>query len=197
LGRPDYPCGKSRFGHPTALRAAINLRLMLGDFQPRLRQIEHLPRLNIGDHFRREPRPAMGATAGRVLHGNIGLRHLPQRAALMPRLTAGFLAGLAPQTAKNPRLLGQTVTRRRLAAVRTVFAQLTPKSSVLLLKRRDLMQQLVNQHTDFGRDLHPYVDSHSSPRRKNFYRSRFIKAAWELPKKKTSLPWLLSCGAVI
>jgi hypothetical protein len=74
---------------------SVDLRLMLGDFEPRFRQIEDLPFLDACRHRRRQIRPAMGATCCRVALDDVGLVHPPQRVAFVPDLSAAFLLGCA------------------------------------------------------------------------------------------------------
>ena len=82
------------------------------------------------------------------------LIRLPQRVAFVPNLPAAFLARNAAQAAGNPRLLLQSVARRRLAAVRTVGADLAAKISDLLLQRDILEPKPGILHPQF-RNLTP------------------------------------------
>src|ERR1700733_3837228 len=85
----------------------------------------------------------------------------------MSRLPAARLARLAARAAGDPRRLPQAIARRRLATVRTVFVQLTPKLRHLLPQRRvfrpqnlNLALQRRNQIPNLGPENHPYLDSY-------------------------------------
>ena len=99
LGRRGHPLGERRPGLATAMRAAINHRLMLGDHESRLGHIEHLPLLNARDHRGRQSGQAMATRLRFVPLDRIGLRCLLQRAPGMSRLPAARLARLAAQAA--------------------------------------------------------------------------------------------------
>jgi hypothetical protein len=75
---------------------------------------------------------------------DIGLCHLLQRVAGVSRLPAARPARLAAQAAGDARRLLQAVARGRLAAVRAVLAQLTPKVRHFLAQRRILRPQNLN-----------------------------------------------------
>ena len=167
LSGRGHPFGERRRGLAAAVRATVNHRLMFGDVQSRLGQIEHLPLLNARDHRRRQSREAMAARFRLVPLDDIGLRRLLQRAAGMSRLSAARLARLAARAAGDPRRLLYAVARRRLAAIRTVLVQLTPKLRDLLAQRRvvrpqnlNLAPQRANQVAKLGSQNHPYLDSY-------------------------------------
>ena len=75
---------------------------------------------------------------------DVGLGDRLQRASGMSRLPAARLARLAARAAGDPRRLPQAIARRRLATVRTVFVQLTPKLRHLLPQRRVFRPQNLN-----------------------------------------------------
>ena len=135
--------------------------------QSRLGQIEHLPLLNPRDHRRRQPGEAMATRFRLVPFDDVGLGDRLQRAPGMSRLPAARLARLAARAAGDARRLLQAVARRRLAAVRTVLVQLTPKVRDLLAQRRvvrpqnlNLALQRSNQIPNLGLENHPYLDSY-------------------------------------
>src|SRR5271166_3433053 len=144
---------------------------MFGDVQSRLGQIEHPPLLNARDHRRRQSREAMATRFRLVPLDDIRLCDLLQRAAGMSRLSAARLARLAARAAGDPRRLLQAVARRRLAAVRAVLVQLTPKLRDLLAQRRvvrpqnlNLAPQRANQSRSSGRRI-LHTLTHTSPPR--------------------------------
>ena len=104
-------------------------------------------------------------------------RHPAQRIALMARLPAARFARTAAKTAGEARPLSQPVARRRFRTRRTVLIQpptkrgvlrskqrvLVAKRANLNAKRRHLAAKRLNRQFDFGRENHPYLDSHFSP----------------------------------
>jgi len=172
LSGRGHPVGERRRGLAAAVRATVNHRLMFGDVQSRLGQIEHLPLLNARDHRRRQSREAMATRFRLVPLDDMRLCDLLQRAAGMSRLSAARLARLAARAAGDARRLLQAVARWRLAAVRAVLVQLTPKLRDLLAQRRvvrpqnlNLAPQRANQVANLGSENHPYLDSYFPTRR--------------------------------
>ena len=116
--------------------------------------------------FRVEQRTAMAARAGLMPDNDIGIGRLPQRAPFMALLAAARLARATAQASRDPRLLAQTVARRRLGAVRTVQSQptsklgvLRPKRFILAPKHVDLAFQRANQRFDLERKTHSTLES--------------------------------------
>ncbi len=104
LSRRDHPLRERRRGLAAAVGAAINHRLVFGDLQARLGQIERLPLLNSGDHRPRQPGQAMATRLRLVPLDCIGLGRRLQRAAGMSRLPAARFP-LAARAAGDPRRL--------------------------------------------------------------------------------------------
>jgi hypothetical protein len=105
-------------------------------------------------HHSRQCRLALQAEFRFVLLDDVGIFYLAQRITLVSGLTPALLARNSTQAAGNPRLLLQTITRRRLAAVRTVGAQLAAKISDLLLEGDVLQSKPGILHPQF-RNLTP------------------------------------------
>jgi len=152
----DHAFGERSLGHAPAAAAAINQRLVLGDDQRPLDQIEHLPRLDALRRSRRKKRLAMPAVRRLVPHDPVGFGRLPQRVALVALLPAARLARRLAKASRDPRLLRKPIARRRLRTGRTVLPQ-TP------LQLGDLSSQRRDQLFHVGRKNHPYVDSHPNP----------------------------------
>ena len=136
--------GERRRSPAAAVGAAIDHRLMFGDLQSRLGPIERLPLLNPRDHRRRQRGEAMATRLRLMPFDDIGLCDRLQRSPGMSRLPAAPLARLAAQAAGHARRLRQAVARRRLAAVRAVLVQSTPKVRDLLAQGRVLRPQILN-----------------------------------------------------
>jgi hypothetical protein len=162
LGRRDDAHGKSRPRHVSATRATVNRGLMFGDHKQALGNVENLPLLSSRRRPRIEPRTAIAASAGLVSNHGVDIAHLPQSAPFVARLAAARLAGTSAQTSRDARFVLQPVARRRLGAIRTVQIQTPLKFGNLRPKRRYLRPQRSYQMRDFGRDLHPTLDSDSS-----------------------------------
>jgi len=140
----------------TRLRAASSapaiVRTMLGDDErPRLGQIEHLPGAVADARVRIQARAAPGAGRRVMIDHDVGIGDLPQRFAFVALLPARFLAGPVPQ-ARHPRRLLQPITRRRLAAVRTVqpepaleLPQPRLQRRILGLQGRDQREKVVHR----------------------------------------------------
>ena len=133
----------------------------------------------------------MAARTSLMPNNGIGIGHLPQRAPFMALLAAARLARARAQASRNPRLLVQTVARRRLGAVRTVETQSSPKFGDLGTKGRYLRSQRSYQFLDFGGKRHLAFDSDSrlfvfpiSPSKTHFTKLWLfgLTPAWELPK---------------
>jgi len=169
LNRRNHALGEGGRRPAPAARAPINHRMMFDDREARLGQIEHLPLLDPRDHRRRQPGEAMATRLGLAPLDDIGLCGRLQCAAGMSRLPAARLARPAAQAAGDARRLLQPVARRRLAAVRAVLVQLTPKLRRLLAQSRVLHPQNFNlapkrrnQVPNLGSKNHPYLDSYFS-----------------------------------
>ena len=95
-----------------------------------------------------------------------GIGDLPQRLAFVALLPARFLAGPVPQ-ARHPRRLLQPITRRRLAAVRTVqpepaleLRQPRLQRRILGLQGRDQREKVVHRwRTRRQFASHPMLES--------------------------------------
>src|SRR5208282_2829197 len=167
LSRRDHPLGERGSGLVAAVRAAINHRLMFGDLQSRLGQIEHLPLLDPRDHRNRQPGEAMATRFRLVPFDDIGLCDRLQRIAGVSGLSAARFARSAARAAGDARRLLHAVARWRLAAVGTVLVQLPPKVRDLLAQGRvlhpqnfNLALQRRNQVPNLGSENHPYLDSY-------------------------------------
>ena len=86
-----------------------------------------------------------------MIDHDVGIGDLPQRLAFVALLPARFLAGPVPQ-ARHPRRLLQPITRRRLAAVRTVqpepaleLRQPRLQRRILGLQGRDQREKVVHR----------------------------------------------------
>ena len=134
LHRRAHACGKRRFRYAVTPCTAVDLRLILGDFQPQLRQLKYLSLLDPACHRRRQWRATMLAAGRRVPLDEVGLLRAPQGVAPMPNLSATLLVSNPAQTSRHPRRLTQPVARRRLAAVVAVLPQLPPKVGDFLLQ---------------------------------------------------------------
>ena len=162
---------------------------MFGHREARLGQIEHLPLLSPPDHRRRQPGEAMATRFRLVPLDDVGLGDRLQRASGMSRLPAARLARLAARAAGDPRRLPQAIARRRLATVRTVFVQLTPKLRHLLPQRRvfrpqnlNLALQRRNQIPNSGRIIiHTLTHISPSPVPKNRTPSRLFTNTVAIP----------------
>ena len=155
----------------TRLRAASSapaiVRTMLGDDErPRLGQIEHLPGAVADARVRIQARAAPGAGRRVMIDHDVGIGDLPQRLAFVALLPARFLAGPVPQ-ARHPRRLLQPITRRRLAAVRTVqpepaleLRQPRLQRRILGLQGRDQREKVVHRWRTRRRFAsHPMLES--------------------------------------
>ena len=155
----------------TRLRAASSapaiVRTMLGDDErPRLGQIEHLPGAVADARVRIQARAAPGAGRRVMIDHDVGIGDLPQRLAFVALLPARFLAGPVPQ-ARYPRRLLQPITRRRLAAVRTVqpepaleLRQPRLQRRILGLQGRDQREKVVHRWRTRRRFAsHPMLES--------------------------------------
>jgi hypothetical protein len=89
--------------------AAVNRRLVLGDEERALDQIEHLPPLHPCSHRRIEKRLAMAAGERLMPHDGIEFGDLPERFALVAALAPARLAEGLAKAARDARLLLQPV----------------------------------------------------------------------------------------
>ena len=136
------------------------------DERPRLGQIEHLPGAVADARVRIQARAAPGAGRRVMIDHDGGIGDLPQRLAFVALLPARFLAGPVPQ-ARHPRRLLQPITRRRLAAVRTVqpepalkLRQPRLQRRILGLQGRDQREKVVHRWRTRRRFAsHPMLES--------------------------------------
>ena len=84
--------GKCRRGGAAAMVAAVGHGAMLGDFQVRLRQVEHLTALLPRDHRVRQACLAVPAGGGGVALDTVWLVGRAQGVAMVARLAAALLA---------------------------------------------------------------------------------------------------------
>ena len=147
--------------------ASAIVRTMLGDDErPRLGQIEHLPGAVADARVLIQARAAPGAGRRVMIDHDVGIGDLPQRLAFVALLPARFLAGPVPQ-ACYPRRLLQPITRRRLAAVRTVqpepaleLRQPRLQRRILGLQGRDQRDKVVHRwRTRRQFASHPMLES--------------------------------------
>ena len=103
-----------------AARAGVDVPLMLDHLQPRRHQIEHLTLLNAADHRISERGWTMRPRRRGMVFNLVRLGHWPQRLATMSNLATAPLARPPAKAPLDPRLLAQTIARRRLATRRTV-----------------------------------------------------------------------------
>jgi len=96
---------------------------MFGDDELRLGQIEHLTGDMADACFRIETNAARSAARGGMINHLVGIGNLSQGFAFVPLLPTSFLARMFAQALHSRRLL-QPIARWRLAAVRTVQAEL-------------------------------------------------------------------------
>ena len=104
----------------------------------------------------------MRALPGCVLDNPVRLGDLAQRVAAMALLASAPFAAARAQALQDPRLL-QPVARRRLGAVGAVKVQPPPKLGVLRLERLDPAHQRGDKLFDFGRKIHPTLESEIRP----------------------------------
>jgi hypothetical protein len=114
------PVGKPRSGELTAVPTPTGVGAMLGHYQRlRLGEIEDLPGAVLGGRIRGQVRTAACAMARVMIEGDVRLGHLTQGLALVPGLSARFLARGLPQTGRPRRLL-EPIAGWRLPAVPAV-----------------------------------------------------------------------------
>ena len=174
----------------TRLRAASSapaiVRTMLGDDErPRLGQIEHLPGAVADARVRIQARAAPGAGRRVMIDHDVGIGDLPQRLAFVALLPARFLAGPVPQ-ARHPRRLLQPITRRRLAAVRTVqpepaleLRQPRLQRRILGLQGRDQREKVVHRWRTRRRFAsYPMLESEPVSPSREFFAEPRCRPTW-------------------
>ena len=166
--------GKGRPRAPATAGASVDEPSMLGDFDQLRRQVEHLARLRVLRHRKRQAGAAMAAGARLVNDDPVRIGDPLERIALVADLSPARLAG---RFAQARRLLPQTVARRRLRTRRTVEAKpalqigvLRPQGGVLALKlghprleRRDPALKPFNEAANLGGKLHSRLESQFDP----------------------------------